>query len=253
MNESRQRMSTDLQTLGIREGGVLLVHSSLRSLGKVEGGAETVIQTLLDVSGMDGTLLLPALSYETVRSKNPYFDVRKTSTCVGALTEYFRKREGTQRSMHPTHSVCAVGTKANELLASHEHDTTPCGKNSPFHKLPRYNGQILFLGCGLLPNTSMHAIEELNEPPYLYGDVVAYEVVDENGRSSKMCVRRHGFDGWSQRYDRLAHVMDDGLKRGKVLDADCYLVEAAEMWLVVDMKLKEDPLFFVDKEDTEKK
>lgn len=244
-------MVEDLRALGIRENGVLLVHSSLRSLGQVEGGVEAVIQALLDVLGTGGTLLLPALSYETVSAANPYFDVLKTPSCVGALTEYFRKRKGTQRSIHPTHSVCAVGAMTVELLTGHENDTTPCGRNSPFHKLPRYNGQVLFLGCGLRPNTSMHAIEELSEPPYLYGDFLDYEVVDENGRSSQTSIRRHGFNGWAQRYDRLANVMRIGLKTGRVLDADCYLVEAAEMWPVVHNKLNEDPLYFVDKEDND--
>ena len=250
MISSSQSMAVDLRALGIRENGVLLVHSSLRSLGQVEGGVEAVIHALLDVLGAGGTLLLPALSYETVSVANPYFDVLKTPSCVGVLTEYFRKREGTQRSIHPTHSVCAVGTMAAELLAGHENDRSPCGENSPFHKLPRYNGQVLFLGCSLRPNTSMHAIEELSEPPYLYGDVLDYEMMDENGRSFTMSVRRHNFNGWVQRYDRLSQVLDEpALRTGKVLEADSYLVEAAGMWLAVHQKLKEAPLFFVDQEE----
>ena len=235
--------------MGIRENAVLLVHSSLRSLGKLEGGAETVVQTLLDVLGKDGTLLFPALSFKDVTLDHPYFDVRETPSCVGALPEYFRQHEGTERSLHPTHSVCGVGKYAKELLSGHENDKTPCGSNSPFHKLPHYQGKILFLGCGLRPNTSMHAIEELSEPPYLYDDLLDYQMTDTEGRAFTMTIRRHNFAGWEQRYDRLNQVLDgDNLRTGKVLDADCHLVEASAMWSAVHEKLKQDALFFVDRE-----
>ena len=98
-----------LRSLGVRRGGSLLVHSSLRSLGRVPGGAETVVRGLLAALGEDGTLLMPALTYEFVRSHNPVFDVRGTPSNVGLIPEDFRLRPGTQRSIHPTHSVCAVG------------------------------------------------------------------------------------------------------------------------------------------------
>ncbi len=248
MSDIFGQMVEELSALEIRPGGMLLVHASLRSLGAVEGGAETVIQALLQVLGEQGTLLLPALSYETVSAEQPRFDVRHTPSCVGALTEYFRQREGTMRSLHPTHSVCAVGRDAEALLASHYHDETPCGTNSPFHHLPLNNGQILFLGCGLRPNTSMHAIEELIEPSYLYGSVVEYDMIDQTGKSFPMNVRSHNFAGWVQRYDRVANVLDPlFIHRGKVLQADCYVVEAAPMWLAAYERLRINPLYFVER------
>lgn len=72
------RLAADLRTLGVRSGGVLLVHSSPRARGSVPGGAETVVQGLLDALGLDGTLLMPALSYEYVTPEHPVFDVRFT-------------------------------------------------------------------------------------------------------------------------------------------------------------------------------
>ena len=133
-------------------------HSSLRSLGPVPGGAETVVRGLVEALGPDGTLLMPALSYARVTPEQPLFDVRLTPSNVGALPETFRTRPGTLRSIHPTHSVCGVGRLAAELLGRHIEDRTPCGPRSPFHLLPEYGGQILMLGCGLRPNTSMHAV-----------------------------------------------------------------------------------------------
>jgi aminoglycoside 3-N-acetyltransferase len=247
-----QALLRDLLALGVRPGGVLLVHSSLRSLGpqfsRSNQGAEMAVQALLEVLGPSGTLLMPALSYETVNRDNPRFDVRGTPACIGALQEYFRTRPGTLRSVHPTHSVCAVGRQAGELLSDHHLDTTPCGARSPFAKLPRTGGQILFIGCGLRPNTSMHAVEEHVEPPYLYGGLVDYQVTLADGSQASMTVRRHNFKGWAQRYDRLAEVQKHGLAKGPVLQAECWLVEAAEMERAALGALRGDPLFFVERE-----
>lgn len=149
------QFQANLLALGVRPGGVLMVHSSLRALGNVPGGAEMVIQGLLSALGENGTLLMPALTYERVIPTCPVFDVRQTPSNVGIIPETFRKREGTRRSIHPTHSVCALGPLAAALLDPHIEDNTPCGPHSPFHTMPEHGGQILMLGCGLEPNTSM--------------------------------------------------------------------------------------------------
>ena len=241
-------LTSDLLNLGVRPGGALLVHASLRSLGPIEGGAESVVQSLLTVLGQTGTLLMPALSYESVTPQNPLFDVANTPTCVGALPEYFRTRPGTVRSVHPTHSVSGLGHRVPELLGDHQLSDTPCGPHSPFAKLPHIDGQILFIGCGLRPNTSMHAIEEHVVPPYLFGDPIDYRVILADHSEITMRVRSHNFQGWEQRYDRLEEVMQHGLHKGKVLQADCYLLEAAEVWLAALTALRNNPLFFVEKQ-----
>jgi aminoglycoside 3-N-acetyltransferase len=246
-----ERLAADFQALGVQPGGVLLVHSSLRSFGpeinRENHGAEMVTEALLQVLGPSGTLLMPALSYEAVGPHNPLFDVRNTPTCVGALQEYFRTRAGTIRSVHPTHSVSGVGRRVEELLGDHQLDTTPCGPHSPFAKLPHIGGQVLFIGCGLRPNTSMHAIEEHVDPPYLYGDPVEYRIILADGTETTMTVRSHNFKGVAQRYDRLEEVQKHGLLKGKVLQADCYLLDAAEMELAALSELRSDPMFFVEK------
>ena len=236
-----------LLALGVRPGGVLLVHASLRSLGPLPGGAESVIRGLLAALGPRGTLLMPALSYASVRSNQPLFDARQTPSCVGALPEAFRTRPGTQRSIHPTHSVCGAGRLAEELLGEHERDVTPVGPHSPFARLPGVQGQILFLGCGLRPNTSMHGVEERVEPPYLYGEPLDYQIIRADGSQGMMRVRRHNFQGWTQRYDRLQNVLaEPDLRRGPILQAECYLVETAAMWPAALQALRADPLYFVE-------
>ncbi len=248
MNQQfEQSIANGLQSLGVRKGGVLMVHSSLKALGHVPGGAETVIRGILKAIGGDGTLLMPALSYESVTPEQSVFDIAKTLSCVGAIPEYFRKREGTIRSMHPTHSVCGVGPKAQKILEKHILDTTPCGSNSPFSQLRNLNGQILMLGCGLKPNTSMHGIEELVNPEYLWGPEVEHTLIDGKGNQAVKTYRRHGFYGWIQRYDKVERIKQ-GLRQGKVLNAHSYLIEAPELWSRAHTQMKNEPLYFVDKE-----
>lgn len=224
-----------------------MAHSSLKSLGWLPRGAETVIRSLQEALTEAGTLLMPALSYETVRSDHPVFDLRHTTSCVGAIPEYFRVRKGTLRSLHPTHSVCGIGPLAEELLSAHIQDTTPCGPNSPFHRLPDFDGKILMLGCGLRPNTSMHAIEELVTPSYLFDSPIPYTLIDGDGHTIRKEYTCHSFKGWVQRYDRITEVLaEPQLRLGKVKEAPSYLIEAHALREAALSALHKDPLYFVD-------
>ncbi|KMQ50857.1 aminoglycoside 3-N-acetyltransferase [Chitinispirillum alkaliphilum] len=246
-SEIRKQLTRGLSSLGLEAGDTVLVHSSLRSLGDFSCKAEIVTDSILNCIGANGTLLVPALSYETVNKVNNLFDVKRTPSCVGGMSEFFRTTKGVLRSVHPTHSVCGFGPLAETLLQSHIQCNTPCGKNSPYQKLKEHGGKILFLGCGLRPNTSMHAVEELSEPPYLFGDYVRYRVILENGDNRYMTVLRHNFKGVLQRYERISGIVTNrGLVFGNVFNAECHLLDAATMWKEAHKVLLKDPLFFVD-------
>lgn len=247
---TRERLAADLAALGVRPGSVLLVHSSLSALGWVEGGAATVVAGLRQVLGPDGTLLVPALTYASVDASQTRFEQANTPSCVGAISEHFRTHEAQQRSLAPTHSVCGTGPQAAQVLSRHHLDGTPCGPNSPFRAVRDRAGAILFLGCGMRPNTSMHGVEELSEPPYLFGDPITYEVVAEDGAVTRPSIRRHRFSGWGQRYDRLAGLLaDEGLRHGSVLQGTAHLVDAEAMWERADAAMRREPYYFVERRD----
>jgi aminoglycoside 3-N-acetyltransferase len=247
-----EKMLADLQALGVKQSGTMLVHSSYKSLGAGVEGIEQVIETLRAALGDEGTLLIPTLSYESVPADKRVFHVSKTPSDVGAITEYFRKMPGVVRSLHPTHSVAAVGKNAAIIVKNHHKDDSPVGANSPFRKLRDLGGQILMLGCGLKPNTSMHGVEELAEPPYGFRGHLDYICTDAEGVEHKLSIRRHNFKnphgGYvDQRYDRLKFILPGYIMAsGKVLDAECYLFEAKPMWDIAEKVMRDDPLFFVD-------
>jgi len=254
MKYTKEQLKKDLHALGIDNGDVILMHSSFKSLGELEGGAKTFFEGFMEVLGEAGTLILPALSYESVTYENPEFDIDKTPGCVGYLSEYFRTNvPGVLRSMHATHSCCAKGKYAEELIKDHEMDSTPVGKNSPFAKLPQFNGKILMLGCGTRCNTSMHGVEETAEPPYCINRErpVVYSL--KNGdRTIEVTSYRHNFVDDKgghiiQRYDRIVDLLDkDKVSHGNVLSAECYLMDAKEVWKKGYEILKDKPLYFVD-------
>ncbi|HBP37412.1 MAG TPA: hypothetical protein DD640_01465 [Clostridiales bacterium] len=174
---TRQDLENDFQEIGIRAGMTLVVHSSLKSLGWVPGGARSVVDALLAVLGLDGTLVMPAHCgdnsdpaywrhppvpedwWSVIRSETPPFDPA-LSPCsgMGAVADCFRAYPGVLRSNHPTSSFIARGPQAAELLARHDLDCC-LGENSPCGALERANAWVLLLGVDFDRCTVMHLAE----------------------------------------------------------------------------------------------
>lgn len=251
-------IESNLEQLGIRPADCLLVHASFKSLGEVGGGIAGLISALQNTV-CDGTLLMPALSYATVNADRPIFDAKTTSSCVGAVPEVFRTLPKVLRSINPTHSISVWGVDADWFTCDHQDDDTPAGPRSPLSKLRDRDGKILFLGCGLEPNTSMHGVEELTLPPYLFLPVpVTYTCTDLQGHTSKIHCKRHDFSAgegyyYRQRYDRITDLLDERyLRRGAVGQAGCFVLEAAPMWEAAEKMLRRSPFYFVERAELPK-
>lgn len=156
----------ELRELNVESGDLLCVHSSYKSIGAVKGGADTVIKSLLDAVGGSGTLLFPAFTFYLLNEENPVFNVAESPSCVGYLSEYFRRNYATGRSIHLSHSYSACGRYADELL-THDLGITPCGIESPLGKLMQMGGKILMIGCGYNTLTAAHVAEEIMKTPYV--------------------------------------------------------------------------------------
>ena len=239
-----QTLIAQLTALGLQHGDTVMVHSSFKSLGIRD--PELIILALLEALGDGGTLLMPALSYNQVPPD--VHDTLLTPSCVGLLPEYFRLRAGTLRSVHPTHSVCGVGAEVHAWLDDHSEDHTPCGPHSPFCKLLHRAGKILMIGCGLRPNTTMHAVEEHAPPPYLFGEPCCYRITDAQRRTFTREYIRHGFRGAHQRYDRVAGLLSgEALVSGPLGNAQAYLIRGEALLEAALPRLQADPWYFVDR------
>ena len=155
-----------LSVLGVQQGDTVLVHSSFKSLGPVDGGAETVISGFLDAIGEEGTLVFPTFCQKDFRNVYQTWHLDKESD-VGWLTNYFRKRDGSIRSDQATHSVAACGRDAYELTRTHgitgkrfgNMGDTPFAKDSPWEKMYLKNAKIVLLGVSPLYITFRHYAE----------------------------------------------------------------------------------------------
>ncbi len=250
MNEVVKEIASDALALGVRPGSVLLVHASFRSLGRPGLLPQEVIDGLRLALGDHGTLVFPALSYLFCGPAHSLtFDVRNTPSNVGALPEYFRTSvPGVRRSLCPTHSCCAIGEQRDTVVGGHHLDDTPAGRNSPFHRVMELDGSILFLGCGTNCNTSMHAVEELTRPDYLFENCYTYTMIHEDGSRSEQRCLAHDFRGVYQAYNRVeALLTDKELQKGRILSAPCDLMRCVPMWEKADAKYRENAYYFVGK------
>ncbi len=151
-----------LRALGIQPGDLLQVHSSLKSLGYVEGGAETVVDALVEAVSPGGTVMVPTFNHGIA----DVFDVKTTPSVNGAITEALRQRPAARRSVHPTHPYAAIGPLAEELTGEHL-DLLTFDVRSPLGKLAEWGGLVLLLGVGMDRNTAAHVGETMARVPCL--------------------------------------------------------------------------------------
>jgi aminoglycoside 3-N-acetyltransferase len=168
---------------GVENGQHIIVHASLSKLGFVAGGAETLIRSLLEAVGEEGTLMMPSQTWKNldpstgvhgevpqewwpaIREHWPAYDKEITPAIgMGAAAEMLRKWPGAHRSDHPARSFAAVGRYAEYLTKDHDLSNI-FGKDSPLHKLYHLNGHILLIGVGYDKNTSLHLAEAMAEFP----------------------------------------------------------------------------------------
>lgn len=164
---TRADLARDLARLGIRPGDTVFLHSSLKSLGYVEGGASSVVKALQDAVGAEGTLLVPTyyLPAGTVKAtcemEGYVFDPRSHGTNMGRLPETFLREAATHRSVHPTHSVSAWGRHAQYLTEAHHRAPSIFGEGSPWQRFVGLDGaKVLGLGISMGPVTFYHVVED---------------------------------------------------------------------------------------------
>ncbi len=148
--------------LGLKKGDIVGVHSSLSSFGYVEGGADTVIDALLETVGDHGSTVMSTHSANLSEDRRtpemvalgiswlfkiPPYDRDTTSVTTGIIPETFRKREGVVRGFHPSLSIAASGPEAEVL-------------SEGWHRLLELDGYILLIGVGLDCCTAMHLAEK---------------------------------------------------------------------------------------------
>lgn len=176
---TRDQISAALRALGLPAGAIVFTHSSMSSIGYVEGGADTLVDAFLDTLSPGGTLVVPTFTFAHGSDDNRIFDSARDPSEMGRLTEVTRTRPGARRSCHLLHSVAALGAHAEEITASH--GPSAWAADGPFWKLYELDAHILLLGVPYLRCTFFHVLEQLVQVPYRRWSEVEARVQDRDG------------------------------------------------------------------------
>ncbi|WP_437676891.1 AAC(3) family N-acetyltransferase [Sorangium sp. So ce131] len=148
------QVAAELRALGVRPGGVLLVHTSFRAVRPIQGGPLGLLRALRAAVGDDGTLVMP-----TMTDGQRVFDPRSTPTSgMGITAETFWRQPGVLRSGHPGGSFAAAGRHAERICAP-QPLSPPHGPDSPPGRVHELGGRVLLLGVTHSENTTLHVAE----------------------------------------------------------------------------------------------
>jgi aminoglycoside N3'-acetyltransferase len=222
LSYSPQELEAALRRLGVADGDAIVMHSAFSSRNGFAGDAPHVIDCIIDIIGPRGHLFMVSMPYDgTARqyvSEQNVFDVRRTPSQMGLLSESFRRRRGVVRSAHPLHPVLAWGPRAEWVIAGHEDLPHSCGKDSPFEKMLSLDAKALLFDVDIDVLTFTHYLEDLfqdSAPVAVYApDPLDAEIVDRNGERRRVPVYPFSVEATQRR--NFAVLYDAMLDRGLV-------------------------------------
>lgn len=234
----RVELTRQLRALGVRQGGVLLVHTSYRAVRPVAGGPVGLIEALRAAVGPEGTIVMPSWGDDD----SVPFDPASTRAAadLGVTAELFRRLPGVRRSVHPF-AFAALGPHAAQVTAD-PFPRPPHGPASPVGRVHDLDGQILLLGVGHDADTTVHLAEALARVPY---EVAKRCTVLQGGRAVELeysendhcCARFALVDDW---------LRSRGLQReGPVGNASARLASSRDVVATALQRLARDPLLFL--------
>jgi aminoglycoside 3-N-acetyltransferase len=240
---TRKQLADGFFNLGLRAGDVVLVHSSYKSLGAVEGGPQTVVDALLDVLTPEGTLIMPTFNFNF--NKGEPWDVNKTPSHMGVLTEVVRTNPEARRVFHPFYSFAILGKLKDELTRVRYKDSY--GKDSIFMRLRELDAKIMVIGLSYTHSmTFFHHIEQMNGVDYSFIKAFTGMVTDENGNTYEdtftMLVRDID-KGVITEVDPMGEVLEQRgvVKLAQIGEGTVKLMKANEVYTVTSEEMKRDP------------
>lgn len=254
-------IKTALKNVGVKKGQAVMVHTSLSSLGYVCGGAQSVIEALMESVGKEGTILMPTQSWKNldptagvywqkpeewwpvIRENIPAYDKRITPTnTMGAVPEMFRQWPGTLRSDHPARSVAAWGHYAQFLTENHDLSDI-FGDSSPIGRLYELDGYVLLIGVGYDKNTSLHLADVRAEYPGKH-TVIESSAIQVDGRRvwktyETLAVDGEDFPAIGEAFERTGQARHVSLGNGTLsMMSQRALVDFAVDWIGKNRKCR---------------
>ena len=210
-----------LKENGIKNSDTVLVHTSMKALGEVQGGCDGLIDAFKSYL-TDGLFIVPTHTWANVGKEHPVYDVKKTVPCIGALPTVAAVRADGVRSLHPTHSVAAFGKRAAEFVKGEEKACSPAPIGGVWSRLYDEDAKILLLGVGLNRNTFLHAVDEMIDLPGRLVPPIPLTVIGYEGERYELNFRKHGntgsenFENYRAPFEALGVMTNATLGNAKV-------------------------------------
>lgn len=234
---SSKILTQNFLELGVKPGGVLLVHTSFSRIKPIEGGPLGLISTLRDVLGDDGTLVMPSMSYD---DDHPFDKTKSPCPEMGIVADTFWRLPGVLRSDN-NHAFAAIGRLAEMITAPHPLDI-PHGFDSPVGRVYELDGQVLLLGVGHDANTTIHLCENLAGVRYRRAK---YITVLKDGKPTRFDYRE--IDHCCQNFALVDGWLDEEQlqRRGKIGNGEIRLMRSRDIVNVVTSHLEQDKTLFL--------
>jgi aminoglycoside 3-N-acetyltransferase len=236
-------------------GAPVIVHSSLKSFGQVEGGAWTVVNALVAAFG---TVIVPTFTYKTMiiprtgpenngltygsrqdqNQMTEFFTMRMPADpLMGIISEMFRKHPRTKRSNHPIQSF--AGINAEKMLAAQ----TMTDHLAPLGLLEKADGWVILVGVDHTVNTSIHYAEKL----------AGRRQFIRWALTPKRVVECPGFPGCSAGFQAIAPDMEKFTRKVQIGNALVQAFPLKMLFKVVVGRIRKDPLALLcQQEDCER-
>jgi aminoglycoside 3-N-acetyltransferase len=150
--------------LGITKGSIVFIHSSVDNLN-IKFESLRLLEILLETVGKEGTLVFPCWHFtyraEDYLKSGKVFDVRRSPSALGMLSEMARRYPGAKRSLHPINSIVAIGKNAEAIIETHHTDIYPCGEKSPYYLAMQMGGTIAGIGVNANFMSFVHCPEDV--------------------------------------------------------------------------------------------
>ncbi len=236
-----------LRHLGVVAGDTIMVHVGFEPQHGFTGTPVELAQAFCDAVGPEGTVVMLTMPYQGISSHaylqqgKPY-DVRRSVSRVGIVTEVFRRRKDVVRSLHPTHPVAAWGAQQAEM-ARLSADPAPFGPDSPFGRLVRLGGKVVLYDVPFKRMTFEHYLEDHVQavlPVPLYRPAVDVEVVDRDKTRRTVRVQTLTAEVNARRNSKALEkaLRSEGLLREARLSlAPVMVADAREMQATVDARV----------------
>lgn len=193
---TKEQLKEQLKNMGIKPDDTVLIHTSFKAVGEVEGGIDGFIDTFKEYLS-DGLFIIPTHTWAVVTPENPIYDVKTTVPCIGAVPTVAAFRSDGIRSLHPSHSVWATGKNAEKFIAGEENAQTPAPVGGLWYRLAEIGAKILLIGVNHDRNTFIHAVDEAAGLDGRFAPTIwNVTVTDYEGKQITHKFQHHGATGY---------------------------------------------------------